>query len=227
MIDVEVLYSVAGVATQILLSHHSDDLLIDAGDGVVRDLSERRYDFYRLKAVVLTHEDFDHISGLYALLSFLRNFYRHRMARSEELIIATPKPVHHVHLFLQPPIMYRPTMFPVRLVQVSDGQTLTIGSLTVRAFEVDHTKRDEAVSLGYGVTDKEGFKVVLSGDTRPCESLRREVLKADIAVLEATGEEHQQPRVRDQGHMTSAEAEELGGKAKKAIYVHRPPSWFV
>jgi len=70
MIKVDVLYSVMGVATQVLLSHESGDVLVDTGDGVTRDLIERHYDFYRLRAVLLTHEDFDHVSGLYSLLNF-------------------------------------------------------------------------------------------------------------------------------------------------------------
>lgn len=45
MIKVDVLYSEAGVATQILLSHESGDLLVDVGDGVTRDLLRRGYDF--------------------------------------------------------------------------------------------------------------------------------------------------------------------------------------
>ncbi len=55
MIKVDVLYSVMGVATQVLLSHESGDVLVDAGDGVTRDMIERHYDFYRLRAVLLTH----------------------------------------------------------------------------------------------------------------------------------------------------------------------------
>jgi len=58
MIRVDVLYFVMGVGTQILLSAESGDLLVDAGDGLTRDLLQRRYDFYRLRGILLTHEDF-------------------------------------------------------------------------------------------------------------------------------------------------------------------------
>src|SRR2546425_9899382 len=105
MIKVDVLYSVMGVGTQILLSKESEDLRVGAGDGVTRDLLQARYDFYRLKGILLTHEDFDHISGLYALLSFLRNFYRHTKASLDQLPIVLPNPPPHAHLMTQPPLM--------------------------------------------------------------------------------------------------------------------------
>lgn len=227
MITVDVLYSVAGLATQILLSHRSSDLLVDAGDGVVRDLVERRYDFYRLKGILLTHEDFDHISGLYALLNCMKNYYRHRSARSEELAVFVPKPVHHAHLMLSPPLMYSPHGFPVKLQEAVDGQVFSIADFTVRPFEVAHGKTGRGGNLGYSVTDEEDFKVVLSGDTRPCKTLVREAEGADIAVLEATGGDHELEKMVTQGHMTESEAREIGQKAKRAIYIHQAPAWFV
>jgi hypothetical protein len=41
MIKVDVMHSVAGVATQVLLSHESGDLLVYVGDGVMRDLNSQ------------------------------------------------------------------------------------------------------------------------------------------------------------------------------------------
>ena len=165
MIKVDVLYSVMGVGTQILLSKESEDLLVDAGDGVTRDLLQARYDFYRLKGILLTHEDFDHISGLYALVSFLRNFYRHRKARLDQLTIVVPNPAHHVHLMTQPPLMYADPGFPLKLYEAALGETLSIDEFTIKTFAVDHQKRGRASAiggnLGYSITDKEGFRVVL------------------------------------------------------------------
>src|SRR5437870_2470772 len=132
MIKVDVLYSVMGVATQALLSHESGDLLVDAGDGVTRDLIERRYDFYRLRG-----------------------------------------------------------------------------------------------NLGYSIMDGEGFRVVLSGDTRPCKELEREADGADIAVVEASARDQDMQKAIEQGHMTKSEAERIGRRAKRAVYIHQRPEWFV
>ncbi len=232
MIKVEVLYSVAGVATQILLSHESGDLLVDTGDGVTRDLLERQYDFYRLRAILLTHEDFDHISGLYSLLNFLKNFYRPRKERSETLDIVAPKPVHHVHLMTRPPLMYSELGFQTKLLEVSQEDSISIAGFRIRPFSVDHQKPGRVGgpiggNLGYSITDRERFKVVLSGDTRPCKTLEQEVAGADIAVVEASRRDNELEKAIEQGHMTRSEAEEIGKRAKRAVYIHQRPDWFV
>jgi ribonuclease Z len=232
MIKVDVLYLVAGVATQVLLSHESGDLLVDAGDGVMRDLIDRNYAFYRLKAILLTHEDFDHVSGLYALLNFLKNFIRHRKERSETLEIVVPKPIHHVHLMTRPPLMYGDLGFPTRLLEVSQGESVQIAGFKIMPFAVDHQKKSRAGgsiggNLGYSVVDGQGFKVVLSGDTRPCKMLEQETNGADIAVLEASARDQDIEKAIEHGHMTKSEAERIGRLAKRAIYVHQPPDWFV
>src|SRR2546428_2334677 len=176
MIKVDVLYSVMGVATQALLSHESGDLLVDAGDGVTRDLIERRYDFYRLRAILLTHEDFDHVSGLYSLLNFLKNFYHHRRERSEVLAIVVPKPVHHIHLMTLPPLMYSELGFPIKLLEVSHGEIVSIGGFRIRPFSVDHPKLCPpggplGGKLGYSIIDGERFRVRLSGGAIACTEL--------------------------------------------------------
>ncbi len=232
MIKVDVLYSVMGVATQVLLSHESGDLLVDAGDGVTRDLIERRYDFHRLRAVLLTHEDFDHVSGLYSLLNFLKNFYRHRKERSEALAIVVPKPVHHIHLMTLPPLIYSELGFPIKLLEVFHGETVSIGGFRIRPFSVDHQKLGRpggpiGGNLGYSIIDGEGFRVVLSGDTRPCKELEQEADGADVAVVEASGRDQDLQKAIEHGHMARSEAEQIGRRAKRAVYIHQRPDWFV
>jgi len=56
--NVQVLYSMAGVATQILISTLECDVLVDVGDGILRDLLRLDYDFKRLEAIIITHGHF-------------------------------------------------------------------------------------------------------------------------------------------------------------------------
>lgn len=212
LITVEVLYSVSGVGTQILLSHKLEGLLVDVGDGALRDLIKINYDFNRLRGILITHEHFDHICGLYALLNFMR-----LLGRKRELLIVVPKPIRHVHLLLKPPLMYKSLTYPVEIMQVANEDRFELGEVNVSVFSVEHEK--EFSSLGYSVYDSEGFKVVVSGDTRPCDNLEREVEGADIAILECTLEKRR--RAITIGHMTRDEAEKLGRKARKLILIHR------
>jgi ribonuclease Z len=212
LITTEVLYSISGVGTQILLSHNSEDLLVDSGDGTLRDLIKLEYSFNRLGGILFTHEHVDHICGLYALLNFMR-----LLGRKRKLLIVVPKSIRCVDLLLKPPIMYSSLTYPVEMMEVTDKDTFRVGEVKISAFSVEHEK--EFPSLGYSIYDSQGFKVVVSGDTRPCENLEREVEGADLAVLECTLGEKRETITT--GHMTRSEAEKLGGKAKKLILIHR------
>ena len=189
-----------------------DDLLVDSGDGTLRDLVKLKYDFNRLRGILITHEHFDHTCGLYALLNFMR-----LLGRKRKLLIVVPKSIRHVHLLLKPPLMYRSLTYPVEIKEVTDGDRFRLGEVNISAFSVEHEK--DFPSFGYSIYDPEGFKVVVSGDTRPCENLEREVEGTDIAVLECTlGKKRKSMTI---GHMTRSEAEELGRKARKLILIHR------
>jgi len=84
--NVKVLYSKAGVATQILISTLKCDILVDVGDGTLRDLLELDYNFERLKAVAVTHGHFDHVGGLWTLLRFLR-----MIGKTSDLFLVAPR----------------------------------------------------------------------------------------------------------------------------------------
>jgi len=113
--------------------------------------------------------------------------------------------------------MYRSLTYPVEMMEVTDKDRFRLGEVNISAFSVEHEK--EFPSLGYSIHDPEGFKVVVSGDTRPCENLEREVDGADVAILECTlGKKRKNMTI---GHMTRSEAEKLGRKARKLILIHR------
>ena len=218
LLKVNVLHSTAAVGTQILITKNQNSVLVDAGDGCLRDLVSRKFRFETLRAVLLTHEHFDHISGLYSLVNFLT-----LLGRKEPLPVATPRPSVRIRTLLQPPLLYYSPEFLIRILELSGGDETRIESFQVRAFEVSHAATS---SLGYSILDDDGRKVVISGDTRLCPNLEREVVKADIAVLESTYGDEDRDVAHDYGHMTKSEARVLGRRSKHAILVHPSPKGY-
>ncbi len=214
MIDVEILHSIASIGTQILLSHSSGDLLVDAGDGALRDLVKKPYDFGRLRAVLVTHEHPDHIAGLYSIANFLR-----LLGRRKELVLVTPKPIERIPTLLSSSLL-RDTPYRIRYVEMKDREEVALGEFHVKAFAVKH---GEMNTLGYSIGESSGYRVVVSGDTEPCEAVRREAKNADLAILEATFEEKQTNYARRYGHMTEGEAQEIGRLAKTYRLIHAIP----
>lgn len=191
---------------------------MDIGDGTVRDLVSRRTDFGKIKAILLTHEHFDHFSGLYSFLHFCR-----LLNRKEELVLIVPRPARVVIHLLKQPIMYEDLPFTVRLIEIGRNETVSIGELKVTGFAVKHTASN---ALGYSIRDDNGYRVTISGDTSPCPNLVRNVEGADLAVLEATYDDAFSDLSSRYGHMTKNEAQLLGRKAKRTILTHSSPTYY-
>ncbi|MGA2013217.1 MAG: ribonuclease Z [Solirubrobacteraceae bacterium] len=62
-----------------------------------------------------------------------------------------------------------------------------------------------------------GRKLVLSGDTRPCDALRVAAYRADVLVHEATFAEEEADRAADNGHSTARQAATIARDAEVAM----------
>jgi len=91
--------------------------------------------------------------------------------------------------------------------------------------------RGEAVTLDDGrVIDpatlvgdrRRGRRVVVTGDTRPCDATVAMAADADVLVHEATFSEDEAPRARETGHSTAREAAEvaLRAGARRLVLTH-------
>jgi ribonuclease Z len=79
---------------------------------------------------------------------------------------------------------------------------------------VDGVRPEQVVGPG-----RPGRKVVLSGDTAPCEMLRVAAHQADVLVHEATFTEEERERALETGHSTARQAAELARDAEVRLLV--------
>ncbi|MFC1725688.1 MBL fold metallo-hydrolase [candidate division KSB1 bacterium] len=72
--SVKILYSKASIATGIIIKLNDTGkyILIDCGDGTLRDLLEAGIETDKISAIFLSHEHYDHIGGIYSLFGYFR-----------------------------------------------------------------------------------------------------------------------------------------------------------
>jgi len=220
--SVKVIYSKAGVATQILISLLEKDILVDVGDGTLRDLLELGYNFERLEAIAITHGHFDHVGGLWTLLGFLR-----MIGRTSDLLLITPRSCSEIRNLVDSFMaVYGDTMpFRVIIKGVLNEEKLTIGKMEVHAFPVIHRGAIKVYGIGKRIPAS-GYsfsynsqRVVISGDTGMCRSLKKFTKGADLAILEATIKEKSVEY--SEVHLSMEEATEIGKTAKEFMLIHQ------
>lgn len=221
-LTVEVLHSVAGLATQILVQAGSVALLFDAGDGTLRDLHARGISPHALTGVFFTHGHADHMAGLYGLLGYLRAeghkgefhiWYPRGACEVEEVLAAFHR-------------CYRANLpYALKAQPLQDGECVRLGELEVWAKAVTHWHSIQgnplapAPALGYRLVFR-NQTVAITGDSAMCPALVDLVRGADLALIEATLKEDAPEEQRRFLHLTREQAETLGRLAKRAYFVH-------
>jgi len=222
--NIKIMYSKAGVATQILISTLECDLLVDVGDGALRDLLELDYDFERLKAIAITHGHFDHVGGLWTLLCFLR-----MIGRTDDLLLVTPRSCSEVEIVAKGFAGVYGNTVPFQLIirELSSKEKMAIERMKIQAFSVVHKGSTKAhgvgkriPAFGYSISYNDQ-RVAISGDTGMCQSLKELVKNADLAILEASAKE--KTTEISEVHLSIEEAREIGKTAKKFILIHQWP----
>ena len=221
--DSSILYSKAGIATQILLSIEEDYLIVDAGDGTLRDLISLKIDFQKIKGIFLTHGHYDHMAGLYALLGHFRvierkcpiNIYFPKGCKEAQQIIFA---------FQE---SYDDFSFKIQTYKVKGGDEVKIKDLKVKIYQMRHYAAvgvnrilHPDVAVGYRFIHQ-GKTVAISGDTGICSGLIELVEGADVAYIDSTlKEEEATDIILNNLHLSQKKAEEIGKLAKKYIPIH-------
>jgi len=172
-----------------LVAHGVQRCLVDAGSGVAAQLQQAGLPVVELHHVFLTHLHSDHVVDLGHLV-----LSRWILGENAPLAVFGPADTGaHVERLLARWVwdigVRRAHMHDregprVSVTEVTEGVVVYQGGgLAVTAFEVEH----EPVKPAFGFRfEADGRRVVVSGDTRPCENLIRHARDADVLVHECT-----------------------------------------
>lgn len=220
---VEVLYSRAGVATQIFVKAGETCLLFDLGDGTVRDLLENGISPKKIKGAFITHGHADHMAGLYGLLGYLRG-----VEHTEVFTIWYPRGCCEVEEVISAFTRCYGSSMPYRIIAhpLSDKEVVKLGEIEIQARKVEHwhSIRGKPISpapaLGYRLTFK-GQAVALTGDTALCPALKELISGADLALIEATLDDAAaSQKEKAYLHLSRSEAKALGRLARVVWLIH-------
>jgi len=163
-------------------------LLVDCGSGVTQRMAQAGISGRDIDAVLLTHMHSDHIVDLFQLVISSWHQGRDRPQR-----VFGPQGTYNyvdgmVSLWqseMERRIEQerRPSAIALQteVIELKPDEMVEFGAMRVRAVEVDH----KPVRHAYGFTfETDQAKLVISGDTRPCDALTEAAQGADLLLHE-------------------------------------------
>lgn len=217
----EIFCSIPNVATGIVLSTDQSLFVIDPGDGILRDLNKNfeKEEILKISDIFISHGHHDHIGGLWGLLTYLSV-----MKKKSALNIHYPLGSIEITTILKAfmDVNKYSLSYSINLNVIVDESFFKRKKFKIQPFEVEHFDEIDGKepfkvpALGYKFT-YENKSILYGGDTAYCENIVKYTKGSDLAILEA-GAEHE----GDKTHMTSSQAEKIGGTAKEYFLVHMP-----
>ena len=205
--------------TSILID---DTIVIDAGSVTSSlTLAEQR----SLKAVIVTHQHYDHIKDL-PLLAF--NF---AMAWAELKVYSTPPVFDALSLLLGSKLYPNFLKFPeenptVKFHTIEASRTEEIAGYRVLPVPVNHS----VFTVGYQITDPDGKTVFYTGDTGPGLKYCWESVSPQLLITEVSAPDRFETLYRARRHFTPKLLKEellafreIKGYLPKIVIVHMNP----
>jgi len=200
-----------------------DVLAIDAGT-LTSSLSFAAQQ--KLRAVLLTHQHYDHIRDIPVLGM---NFYLHENTIDiySTLPVREALSAHLLNDNLYPNFMEKPPEKPaIRFNMVEPGRTESIAGYTVLPVTVNHA----VPTVGYQVASADGKKVFYTSDTGPgLDECWRQV-SPDLLIIEVTALNKYDHFARESGHLNPAMLQpelesfrKLKGYLPQVVTVHMNP----
>ncbi|HET9614904.1 MAG TPA: MBL fold metallo-hydrolase [Candidatus Limnocylindrales bacterium] len=201
-------------ASGLLLESEATALLVDCGQGIIRELFAVR-DPRELDAIVIGHMHADHYIDLVSLRYLLP---WEGVAGAKIPVLLPPGGKARLDA-LATGISERAHFFDdaYSVLEYDPAHRLHVGDLTISFVAGQHY----VPAWGCIVTDADGARIAISGDTGPNDHFVAAARGADLVVAEATlkSSQYDDPR---RGHLTPEEALDMAARAEagQAVLVH-------
>jgi ribonuclease BN (tRNA processing enzyme) len=201
-----------------------DDVLAVEAGALTSNLSFT--DQLKLKAILLTHQHYDHIRDIPAIgINMLGMNSSIEVYSTESVYIALAN--HLMNNIVYPNFMENPQDNPAIVFKnVEVGRTESIAGYKVLPIEVTHA----VPTVGYQVTSKEGRAFFFTSDTGPGLTECWQKVSPDLLIIETTTTNDKEEFARQTGHLTpkllQKELERLrtiNGVLPKVVIVHMTP----
>ncbi|MBX2976113.1 MAG: ribonuclease Z [Ignavibacteriaceae bacterium] len=221
---IKIFCSIPNIATGIVVNAKENLIVVDPGDGILRDLNNdyTTEDVLSISDIFITHGHHDHVGGVWSLLTYFRV-----MRRKMNLNIYYPKGCIEIESIYNAfrKVYSNSISYKIFLKEISDNKTIIRKDIKVKPFKVlhkeilsDNKSKKVVPSLGYNFV-YDGMTICYGGDTAYCDSLVKAAKNADLAILEAGSTSDLED---DDMHMSIEVAKSIGKSAKEFYLVHVP-----
>ena len=220
----------AGVLVEWGVGASGGRILLDTGAGldIVRLLMAAHCEPAEVRDIFVSHQHMDHMGGLEPLLlwSIIRTLQSHgRPPGDETRVHADSRVLAAITELFGAIATAVPRLFrdKLRRVDAADGRPEELpGGARLTTFLVDH-EPSGAGAMGC-LVERDGTRLVYSGDTRPVKQLIEVARGADVLIHEAGGLDAAAGEVHRLGHSTAGDAARAAAAAGvgRLILTHVP-----
>ncbi len=188
-----------------------DVILLDCGDGAIKNLLRFGVDVRKISSILITHYHSDHLSGLTQIIE--------AMSMKKKLtglnVYGPPGILEYLTTVQKITNVAFHRKFQIDLNELLPNEEFNTAFQKVSTFEMDHT----LPTLGYRI-ESSGKIISFTGDTQPCGSVKELGRNADLFIHEATFLQKDLETARPAKHSTSkdaASAAALAGSEKASL----------
>ena len=188
-------------------------MLLDCGDGSIRNLMRFGVDVQRISNIFISHYHSDHITGLTQIVETMGI----RKREKELNVYGLPGLKDYFTTVERITSVAFNRKFKINLNEISFNQELHVGEFKIKTHEMVHT----LPCIGYRL-EAGGKLIAYTGDTEPCAGAIEVGRGADLFIHEATFLKKDVAKARQSKHSLPSEAAEnaKSAGARKLVLTH-------